>query len=89
LKTLDQVRAVTSAVSKPVNVLATMVRGATVEQLADAGARRISIGGALARAAITALVRAGVEMRETGTFDWIKDFTSGTEVTRLLRAGTP
>jgi 2-methylisocitrate lyase-like PEP mutase family enzyme len=89
LQTLDQVRAVTSAVSKPVNVLATMVRGATVAQLADAGARRISIGGALARAAITALVRAGVEMRETGTFEWIKDFTSGSQVTRLLRAGTP
>jgi 2-methylisocitrate lyase-like PEP mutase family enzyme len=89
LQTLDQVRAVTSAVSKPVNVLATMVRGATVAQLADAGARRISIGGALARAAITALVRAGTEMRETGSFGWLKDFTSGSEVTRLLRAGTP
>lgn len=89
LTTLAQVRAVTSAVNKPVNVLAPMVRGATVEQLADAGARRISIGGALARAAITALVRAGVEMRDAGSFGWIKDFTPGSEVTRLLRAGTP
>ena len=52
--------------------------------------RRISIGGALARAAITALVNAGIEMREAGSFGWIKkDFTSGSEVTRLLRAGTP
>lgn len=89
LKTLDQVRTVTSAVSKPVNVLATMMRGATVAELAAAGARRISIGGALARAAITALVRAGIEMRETGSFGWLKDFTTGAEVTRLLRAGTP
>ena len=48
LTTLDQVRAVTDAVKKPVNVLATMLKGATLEQLAEAGAKRISIGGALA-----------------------------------------
>src|SRR5215207_1754900 len=59
LSTLDEVRLVTSAVSKPVNVLAPMLKGVTVAQLADAGVKRISLGGALARAALTAVLRAG------------------------------
>jgi 2-methylisocitrate lyase-like PEP mutase family enzyme len=87
LKTLEQVRVVTSAVSKPVNVLGTMMRGVTVPQLADAGVRRISIGGALARAATSALVRAGTELRDAGGFGWMADFTPNDELARLLRAG--
>lgn len=85
LTTLDEVRLVTSAVGKPVNVLGTMLKGVTIAELADAGAKRISVGGALARAAITALVRAGTEMRDQGSFGWVADLASGDEVTMLLR----
>lgn len=88
LTTLDQVRLVTSAVSKPVNVLAPMISGATVTQLAEAGARRLSVGGALARVAVTALVRAGEKMRDEGSFSWTAGLTSSAEVKKLLRAGT-
>lgn len=84
LTTLDEVRLVTSAVSKPVNVLAPMLKGVTVAQLAEAGAKRISVGGALARAALTALLRAGKEMREQGSFRWTSDLASGADVNRLL-----
>lgn len=84
LATLDEVRLVTGALSKPVNVLAPPLRGVTVAELADAGAKRISLGGALARAAITALLRAGVEMRERGSFGWTADLASSGEVARLL-----
>ncbi len=84
LKTLDEVRSVTGALGKPVNVLAPPLRGVTVEELADAGAKRISLGGALARAAITALLRAGAETRERGTFTWAADLSSTAEVARLL-----
>ncbi|MBC7933384.1 MAG: isocitrate lyase/phosphoenolpyruvate mutase family protein [Rubrivivax sp.] len=80
LTTLDEVRRVTSALSKPVNILATPLKGVTVSQLADAGAKRISIGGALARAAITALLRAGTEMREQGSFGWASDLVSGADL---------
>jgi 2-methylisocitrate lyase-like PEP mutase family enzyme len=45
LTTLDEVRLVTSALSKPVNVLAPMLKGVTVAQLAEAGVKRISVGG--------------------------------------------
>src|SRR5215207_9725567 len=47
LATLDEVRAVTGALQRPVNVLGPMLKGVTVEQLAEAGAKRISTGGAL------------------------------------------
>ena len=84
LTTLDEVRLLTSALSKPVNVLAPPLKGVTVAQLADAGAKRISIGGALARAAITALLRAGMEMRDQGSFGWTSDLASNTDVKKLL-----
>lgn len=86
LTTLDEVRTVTSAVSKPVNVLAPPLKGVTVAQLADAGAKRISIGGALARAAITTLLRAGREMREQGSFGWTSDIAPGGDINKLLDA---
>lgn len=86
LRTLAEVRLVTGALSKPVNVLAPPLAGVTVEQLADAGAKRISTGGALARAALTALLRAGAEMLSRGSFVWTSDLESSAEVGRLLGA---
>ncbi len=88
LTTLDEVQLLTSSLSKPVNVLAPPLKGITVAQLADAGVKRISIGGALARAAITALLRAGMEMRDQGSFGWTSDLASSTEVKKLLSAWT-
>ncbi len=40
----------------------------TVEELQDAGVKRISVGGAFARAALGAFVRAAVEVKDNGTF---------------------
>lgn len=88
LTKLDEVRMVTSALKKPVNVLAPLLKGVTVAQLADAGAKRISTGGALARAAITALLRAGAQMtQEHGCFEWTSDLVSSFDVKKLLGAG--
>jgi 2-methylisocitrate lyase-like PEP mutase family enzyme len=84
LTTLDEVRLVTSALSKPLNVLAPLVKGVTITQLADAGAKRLSTGGALARAAITVLLRAGGEMLEHGSFAWTSDLASSADVKKLL-----
>ncbi|HET8552155.1 MAG TPA: isocitrate lyase/phosphoenolpyruvate mutase family protein [Gammaproteobacteria bacterium] len=72
LKTLDEVRTVIGAVGKPVNVLGPMVKG-TVADMAVAGVRRISTGGALANVAIGALLRAGDALRERGDFGWTAD----------------
>src|SRR5690349_6684520 len=50
LRTLDQMRAVVSSVGKPVNVVMGFADPSiTLEQLAELGVRRISIGGARSR----------------------------------------
>jgi len=84
LKTLDEVRLVTGALTKPVNVLAPLLKGVTVAQLAGAGAKRISTGGELARAAVNALLRACAEMSEAGSFAWTSDLASSADVKKLL-----
>jgi len=58
---------VTAVAPRPVNVLAGS-DFATVAELAAAGVRRISVGGALARAAWTAVLQAATEISERGTF---------------------
>jgi 2-methylisocitrate lyase-like PEP mutase family enzyme len=72
LSTLEDVARVASAVGRPINVLATLVPGATVGELASAGAKRLSVGSSLALAATGAALRAGREMLENGSFEWAK-----------------
>ena len=68
IRTRAEIAAVVNAVApKPVNVLAGS-DFTTVAELADLGVRRISVGGALARAAWTGFLRAAKEIAERGTF---------------------
>ncbi|ACP21500.1 hypothetical protein NGR_b00260 (plasmid) [Sinorhizobium fredii NGR234] len=69
LPDLDSIRAICEAVTKPVNVVMGMP-GLTfgLAELAEAGAKRISVGSALARLAFGAVVDAAREMRSQGTF---------------------
>jgi 2-methylisocitrate lyase-like PEP mutase family enzyme len=65
---MADIKAVVDAVApKPVNVLVGS-DFATFEQLASMGVRRISVGGALARAAWTGFIAATTEIAEHGTF---------------------
>ncbi len=66
LATVDEIRAVCSAVSKPVNVLARP--NLTFDEIADAGAQRVSVGGALTWVAVAGLVSAGEQIRTRGDF---------------------
>ena len=61
LKAVDQIRAVCDAVSRPVNVLA--VPSLTLAELAEAGAQRVSVGGALTWVAVRAAADAAEAMR--------------------------
>jgi 2-methylisocitrate lyase-like PEP mutase family enzyme len=68
LRTLADIETVVKAVApKPVNVLA-FTDFATVAELAAAGVRRISVGGALARTAWAGFLHAAREIAEVGTF---------------------
>jgi len=74
LSSLEAIREVCASVSRPVNVLMGF-KGATfsVEELAAVGVKRISVGGAFARAALGAFVRAAREVKEKGTFRFAAD----------------
>ena len=68
VKAMSDISAIVSAVApKPVNVLVS-TDFATVSQLADLGVRRISVGGALARAAWTGFLSAAKEIATHGRF---------------------
>jgi 2-methylisocitrate lyase-like PEP mutase family enzyme len=82
---LDEVRAVVKEVNKPLSVIAVMIPGVTVAELAEAGVRRISIGGALAQVAYAALVDGAREMRETGSFSWLAKFSPENDIEPWLR----
>jgi 2-methylisocitrate lyase-like PEP mutase family enzyme len=63
----QQIAAVVDAVDRPVNVLA--LRDAPpVAELAELGVARVSVGGAFAFAALGALVEAGREFLDAGTY---------------------
>jgi 2-methylisocitrate lyase-like PEP mutase family enzyme len=74
LPSLEAIREVCAAVGKPVNVVMGL-KGATfsVEELAAAGVKRISVGGAFARAALGAFLRAAREVKDKGTFTFATD----------------
>ena len=68
IRTKDDIAAVVKAVApKPVNVLVGS-DFTTVAELAQLGVRRISVGGALARAALGGFLAAAKEIAEHGTF---------------------
>jgi len=64
LRDADDIRAVTGAVSKPVNVLAHA--GLSVAEIVGAGAQRISVGGGLTWVAMRAMVTAAEQIRDGG-----------------------
>jgi 2-methylisocitrate lyase-like PEP mutase family enzyme len=72
-------------VDKPVNVVMGLRgRSYSVSELSEAGVRRISVGGSLARAALGALMRAGEEIRARGTFTYAADAMPDSAVSRLM-----
>src|SRR3954470_17028715 len=62
VRTIDEIRAVCTAVSRPVNVLA--VPALSLSELAGAGAQRVSVGGALTWVAVKAAADVTLAMRE-------------------------
>jgi 2-methylisocitrate lyase-like PEP mutase family enzyme len=74
IRTREQIAAIVRAVApKPVNLLVGGAFGLTVKDIADLGVRRISVGGALARAAWGGFIRAARGIAESGTFDAFAD----------------
>jgi 2-methylisocitrate lyase-like PEP mutase family enzyme len=64
LRTVDEIRIVCDAVSKPVNVLA--LPALTLGEIFGAGAQRVSVGGGLAWVAAKAMADAAAAIRDRG-----------------------
>jgi 2-methylisocitrate lyase-like PEP mutase family enzyme len=85
LPSLEAIRTVCAAVDKPVNVLMGLKGPAfTIDELRDAGVKRISVGGSFARAALGGFMRAAREVKERGTFTYASDAISHADATAYM-----
>jgi 2-methylisocitrate lyase-like PEP mutase family enzyme len=64
LRDVEEIRAVCGSVTRPVNVLA--MPGLTVAGIAEAGARRVSVGGGLTWVAVKAFADAATAIQDRG-----------------------
>lgn len=88
LRNVEEVRQVASAVKRPVNVVTGWLDpGVTAAQIAEAGGKRISVGGLLSRLALATVIQAGRAMKEQGSFAWMRDVLPFADTSRLLAEG--
>ena len=87
LTTREEIKMVVGSVDLPVNVIMGLpgVR-LGVDELAEIGVRRISVGSSFARAALGGFLRAAREVRDRGTFTYGDEAVGYKEVSDLLRA---
>ena len=84
IQTAEQIKAVVQAVApKPVNVLIGANSPLTLADLEGLGVRRVSVGGALARAAWGGFMRAAQALVQ-GRFDGFGDAASGAQLNELF-----
>jgi 2-methylisocitrate lyase-like PEP mutase family enzyme len=84
IRTAEEIQAVVQAVApKPVNVLIGANSTLTIGDLAALGVRRVSVGGALARAAWGAFMRAAQSLAQ-GRFDGFGEAASGAQLNGLF-----
>jgi 2-methylisocitrate lyase-like PEP mutase family enzyme len=88
LSSLEQIRQVVSSVDLPVNVLA-WPGIPPVPELAAAGVKRISVGGAFAFAALAGAVEAAQELLDEGTYGYLERTGIGLRYARPAFAEKP
>jgi 2-methylisocitrate lyase-like PEP mutase family enzyme len=81
LADIDDIRTIVASVDRPVNVLA-FPGGPSVPELAGAGVKRVSVGGAFNLVALGAVATAAREFLHEGTFGWWALAGTGLEVAR-------
>lgn len=87
LRTREQIVAVVQGVApRPVNLLVGSASEFSVDAIAALGVRRISVGGALARAAWGGLLRAARLLAGQGRFDGLADAAAGQELNAFFAA---
>jgi 2-methylisocitrate lyase-like PEP mutase family enzyme len=88
LRTVAEVRHVVGALKRPFNIVTGWLDpDITAAQLADAGAKRISVGGALSRLAMATFLDAGRAMQQDGSFAWMRQMAAVPEMRRMYAEG--
>jgi len=86
LTSREEMKAVIEAVApKPVNILVGWPSTLSVQDIASLGARRISVGGALARSAWGGFMRAARQIAEGGSFGGFADAAPAADLNALFR----
>ncbi|NLS67371.1 isocitrate lyase/phosphoenolpyruvate mutase family protein [Bradyrhizobium brasilense] len=84
---LATIKTVVSSINKPFNLVMGFADPTlTVEQLAAAGVKRISVGGAMQRHALAAFLRCAREMKDNGAFSFVRDMAPVKEVRAAFAA---
>jgi 2-methylisocitrate lyase-like PEP mutase family enzyme len=85
LRSMDAIRAVCQAVTKPVNVvMGPSSLTHSLADLAEAGVKRVSVGGNFPRAAYSAIHKAAEELLGPGTFTWAKGILPHARLNELM-----
>ena len=87
VRDLSTIRTVASSVGKPLNVVMSAADPAlTAAQLAEAGVKRISVGGALSRLALAAFLDGAREMKDSGGFTWVRRAVPSRELKAIWKS---
>jgi 2-methylisocitrate lyase-like PEP mutase family enzyme len=84
----EDIRTVCSSLSKPVNALIGAIGEKldySIAKFADLGVKRVSLGAGLSRVALASFLRAARELKERGTFTWVKDALSYAQLDKYMR----
>jgi 2-methylisocitrate lyase-like PEP mutase family enzyme len=85
LPDISAVRAVCSAVTRPVNFMVGIKgKSFSVAELASAGVRRISLATSLYRAAMTGLLDAARTIKDDGSFAFVDDSVTTAELMKIM-----
>lgn len=85
LRSIEDIRTVLASIDRPLNVLMGPRDGVVpLAELAALGVRRVSLGSSLSNAAHGALIRAGQELLETGTFGYTQDAIGGARLAAIM-----
>ena len=85
VKDRDEVAALLREIDGPMNfVVGKGTSDYTVDELAEIGIRRVSIGGSLLRATFALAERAAAEMKDQGRFSWAADQLGPADFDRLF-----
>lgn len=86
LRDLDSVRTVVASLKKPVNVVMSAFDPALhVSDLEALGVRRISVGGAMSRVALAAFLKSARDLKEHGSFAWVRDAIPTRDLVPMFR----